>query len=136
MSYWFRDIYFGSLFPYFRYIRFVYICHHQFNLLYYLLYLKFVPFSLPFGTWYKYAFGTSRNFDYNQSNSCCFLLSELKLNAFLRHFLRHFLRPFLRVVSLEFLNMLTIKINYILYSGLIIIYTRNLRFTQCSHFVQ
>ena len=33
----------------------------------------------------KYVFGTSGDYDYNQSNSCCFLLSAVKLTAFLRH---------------------------------------------------
>ena len=58
----------------------------------------------------KYVFGTSSNFNYDQSNSCCFLLSEVKCPAFLRH---------QKVASLEFLNMLIIKINCSLYSGLV-----------------
>ena len=33
----------------------------------------------------KYVFCTSSNFDYNQINSYCFLLSEVKFTAFLRH---------------------------------------------------
>ena len=58
----------------------------------------------------KYVFGTSSNFNYDQSNSCCFLLSEVKCPASLRH---------QKVASLEFLNMLIIKINCSLYSGLV-----------------
>ena len=30
----------------------------------------------------KYVFGTNSNFDYHQSNSCCFLLFEVKFLAF------------------------------------------------------
>ena len=33
----------------------------------------------------KYVFGISRNFEYNHSNSCYFLLSEVTFTAFLRH---------------------------------------------------
>ena len=33
----------------------------------------------------KYVFGTSRAFDNDQSNTCCFLLSEEIFPAFLRH---------------------------------------------------
>ena len=111
LPYWLRAIYFGCLFPHFRYIRFVSICHYQFNLLYYLLCLMLVPLCFPLELDIdKYVFGTSSNFDNDQSNSCCFLLSEVKFPAFLRH---------QKVASLEFLNMLIIKINCSLYSGLV-----------------
>ena len=58
----------------------------------------------------KYVFGTSSNFDYYQGNSCCFLLFEVKFTTFWRHW---------KVVSLDFFNMLIIKINCVLYSGLV-----------------
>ena len=55
---------------------------------YYIIYcvLCLCYFAFPLELYInKYVFGTSSKFDYDQSNSCCFLLSEVTFPAFLRH---------------------------------------------------
>ena len=79
---------------------------------YYTIYCVLCLFHFPFLLELdisKFVFGTSSNLDRIQNNSCCFLLSELILTAFLRHW---------KVISIEF-NMLIIKSNCVLYSGLV-----------------